>query len=622
VVKSKRVLVVAQAAFLLSISAILLPASAGAASAPTPGAPYVDGPGARFTIGGSWFLKPDPANVGLRQRYARTSNFSSWAPISVPNAFNAGDASEASYTGGVAWYATEFTRPKSPRGSRWILHFDSVSYKSTVWLNGRQLGGHSAGYVPFELGAGSIRGGVNRLIVRVDSRLSENSVPSQETRNDQLTGGWWNYGGILRSVILRRVGGLDIATVATRSSFKSTRGPARITVLARVRNYSSRKKLRVRLSGKFGGSAIRFRPTIMRRGATAELVGTAVVRKPKLWAPLSPKLYKVTVRGNGASYTQKAGIRKLIVNRSGAISLNGKKLRLRGVSFHEADDVVGGAWTPGVRAANLGLISKLGADVIRSHYPLSPEIMQWADENGVMVWVQAPVFRPRETQLKNKRYRRNAVTYTREMVIANRSHPSVLVWSLMNEAVPSGTTFLNTTISAQRSAVKKVDPGGLIGADYAGAPEDELQHPAYRKLDVLGINEYFGWYPGLLGSTLNMANLRPYLDYLHKAYAHQALFVTEFGAEANRNGSADELGTYEFQTNFMLAQMRILRDTPYLNGYFAWALKDYWVRPGWNGGNPDPSPPYSTKGLFDRYGNPKPAAAEVEREFKATPPFK
>ena len=175
----------------------------------------------------------------------------------------------------------------------------------------------------------------------------------------------------------------------------------------------------------------------------------------------------------------------------------------------------------------------------------------------------------------------------------------MLVWSLMNEAVPAGTTYINKLITAQKSAVTKLDPGGLVGADYAAAPEDELQHPAYRKLDVLGINEYFGWYPGLLGSTLDINKLDDYLDYLHQAYARQALFVTEFGAEANRSGSADEMGTFEFQTNFMLSQMRILRDVPYLNGYFAWALKDYAVRPEWGGGNPDPSPPYSKKGLFD-----------------------
>ncbi|MBK5231204.1 MAG: hypothetical protein JJE27_08550, partial [Thermoleophilia bacterium] len=366
----------------------------------------------------------------------------------------------------------------------------------------------------------------------------------------------------------------------------------------------------------------RFRPALLRRGASAELVGRATVRRPRLWQPLAPNLYRVTVQGGGAGYRLNAGIRRLNVNKQGALSLNGRKVRLRGISFHEADDRVGGAWTPAVRAANLALVRQLGANMIRSHYPLSSATMEWADRNGILVWVQAPVYRPRETQLKTKRYRRNAVEFTRQMVTANRSHPSVLVWSLMNEAVPSSTVYLNSVISAQKAVVSKLDPDGLVGADYAAAPEDELQHPAYRKLDVLGVNEYFGWYPGLLGSTLDINKLAPYLDYLHQAYARQALFVTEFGAEANRHGSADEMGSYEFQTNYMISQIRLLSGVPFLNGFFAWALKDYPVRPDWDGGNPDPSPPYSKKGLFDQNGNPKPAAAEVEREFKATPPFR
>lgn len=603
------------------LGGFLILAPSASADAPSAGAPFSYGQSGRYTVDGKWYVRSDPQNLGVRQRFPRTRNFSAWTEITVPHSFNAGDASENSYTGSIAWYATEFTLPRARRGSKWILQFNSVNYRATVYLNGRRIGRHVGGYVPFEVDAKTIRRGTNRLVIRVDSRLSETSIPSQELRNDQLTGGWWNYGGILREVVLRRVGGWDISSVATRTQFKRNRGPVKVTVLARVRYLGNRKRARVRLSGKYGGVRVRFRTATLRRGRTAQLVGRAVVRKPKLWEPLKPKLYRVTVRAPGTRHTHRAGIRRIIVNKSGSMSINGKKTRLRGISYHEADDKVGAAWTPAERTANQALVKKLGANMIRSHYPFSPQDMEWADRNGILVWSQAPVFRARENQLRQKRFRSNAVSYTKKMVLANRQHASVLVWSLMNEAVPSSTKYLNRTISAQRSAVKKLDTG-LIGADYAGAPEDEFQHPAYRKLDVLGINQYFGWYPGLLGSTLDMALLRPYLDYLERAYSRQALFVTEFGAEANRSGPADELGTYEFQTNFMVNQMRILRDTPQLNGFFAWALKDYWVRPEWSGGNPEPSPPYSKKGLFDQNGLPKPAAAEVEREFKATPPLR
>lgn len=596
-------------------------AQSARADAPTAGAPYSYGQSARFTVGGRWYVKGDGRNQGLRQGFQRTTNFADWAPITVPHSFNAGDASEASYTGSIAWYATEFTRPRSPRGSKWILQFNSVNYRANVYLNGRLLGTHSGGYVPFEIDAKTIRGGTNRLVIRVDSRLSETTIPSQEERNDQLTGGWWNYGGILREVVLRRVTNWDISTVSTRSRFKSNRGPVKVTVLARVRYMGSRKRARLRLTAKFGSVRVTFRPATFRRGGKAELVGTAVVRRPKLWAPMSPNLYRVRVAAPGVSHTHRAGIRRINVSKGGTLSINGKKTRLRGVSYHEADDTVGAAWRQSHRLANQGLINFLGARMIRSHYPLSPQDMEWADANGILVWVQAPVFRPRENQLRSGRFRKNAVAYTREMVMANRRHASVLVWSLMNEPVPAGTTNLNRVLSAQRAAAKSLDTN-LVGADYAAAPEDELQHPAYRKMDILGVNEYFGWYPGLLGSTLDINLLKPYLEYLHSAYPRQAMFVTEFGAEANRSGSADEMGTYEFQSKFMVDQMRILRDVSHLNGYFAWALKDYWVRPGWSGGNPEPSAPYSKKGLFDQNGLAKPAAEEVAREFKATPPFR
>ena len=607
---------------LLIASALILAAAAPAAhaDAPTAGAPWHNGQSARYTVGGQWYLLRDPRNVGLRQRFGRAKSFTTWERVSVPHSFNAGDMSEDSYTGSVAWYATEFTRPKSPRGAKWILNFASVNYRATVFLNGKQIGAHVGGYVPFELDASSIKGGVNRLVIRVDSRLTETSIPSQEVRNDQLTGGWWNYGGILREVVLRRVSSWDIQTVATRTKFRSNRRPVKVTVIARVRN-TGKRRARVQLRGRYGSAPIKFRRAVVRRGSRVDLIGSATVRKPKLWQPLSPNLYNVRVTAPGVTHRQRAGIRRLSVTRSGTMSLNGKKLRLRGISFHEADDKVGAAWTPAIRDSNLALITRLGANMIRSHYPLSPSVMEWADTNGILVWVQAPVFRPRETQLRSKRYRNNAAQFTREMIFWNRPHPSVLVWSLMNEPVPSGTTNLNRAITGQLKAGRKLD-NGLFGADYAGAPEDELQHPAYRKLNVLGINQYFGWYPGLLGSTLDLNLLRPYLDYLKRTYARQAMFITEFGAEANRSGPADELGTYEFQSKFMVDQMRILRETPYLNGFFAWALKDYWVRPGWTGGNPEPSAPYSKKGLFDQNGNPKPAAFEVEREFKATPPYR
>ncbi|MBJ7354491.1 MAG: hypothetical protein JHC98_06660 [Thermoleophilaceae bacterium] len=616
---------VALAAVLLS--ALLLALTAGSASAaysPKQGAPFNYGQSNRFTLSGQWFLKQDPSNIGLAAQYQKTTNFSGWNGISVPNAFNAGDASEASYIGSIAWYGTQFNRPPSPGGSNWILQFNSANMRASIYLNGRKIGSHVGGNIPFEVPASGMRSGVNTLVVRTDSRLTVSSVPSVEERSDQLTGGWWNFGGLLREVVLRRVGRYDISGLATRSYFTASKGKAkgaaRITVVATVKNYG--RKGRIQLRGRYGPSKIRFRRTLLRAKSTAQLIGTATVRKPKLWSPLSPKLYSVSVSAPGVTYNQKAGIRKFAVSSKGILRINGLETRLRGVSFHESDVVTGAAWSPAQRADNNALFKKLGVNMIRTHYPMAPQQMEWADKNGVFVWLQVQSFRPRNTQLRSPSYRKQVVQLTKEMVARYREYPSVLTYNLSNEAVPSDTKYLDALFVQQIKVAKQLDPLGLISADYASAPEDELQHPAYRRVDMLGINEYFGWYPGQLGSTLNVSGLRPYLDYLHRIYSHQALFITEFGAESNRHGSADELGTYEFQTNFFTAQLNILRNVPYLNGLFAWALRDYWVRPEWTGGNPDPSPPFSRKGLFEADGTPKPAEAVIEREFKSTPPFK
>lgn len=612
----------------LAAAALLLvpaPTPAGAATNLKKRAPFSYGQSNRYTLGGTWYLKRDLENQGLKKRWQKSTNFSSWQKVKLPNAFNAGDGSDLSYTGYTSWYATQFKRPAAPSGSNWLLQFNSASLRVRIYLNGRQVGSHTGGFIPFEVPASGMRAGTNTLVVRTDSKLTDSSVPSvDELGSTQVTGGWWNYGGLLREVVLRRVGKVDLSSVDTRSYFTAVKGrakgAARIKVLASVQNFGRRTRLRLR--GSYGGGAIRFRPTIVRARSRTVIVGTATVRSPKLWSPLDPKLYDLRVSAPGVSWRSKAGIRKLSVSGKGILSLNGLPVQLRGVSFHESDALTGSAWTPAQREANNQNFLKLGVNMIRTHYPVAPQQMEWADKHGVFVWVQVPTFRPRDAQLRSAAYRDTAVEYTREIVERYRGYASTITWSLSNEAVPSDTHYLDVMTRAQIAVAKRLDPQGLVSADYAAAPLDYRQQPAYRRLDILGVNEYFGWYPGQLGTTLSMSGLVPYLDYMRRTYAHQALFITEFGTEANRHGSADEYGTYEFQANFFQAQLRILRDVPYLNGLFAWALRDYWVRPRWVGGNPEPNSPWSRKGLFEADNTPKPAEAIVEREYKATPPFK
>jgi beta-glucuronidase len=131
------------------------------------------------------------------------------------------------------------------------------------------------------------------------------------------------------------------------------------------------------------------------------------------------------------------------------------------------------------------------------------------------------------------------------------------------------------------------------------------------------VNDYFGWYAGPQGSIADLNGLAPYLERLHDDYAHQALFVTEFGAEANRAGPATEKGTYAFQQGFLTYHLNVFATKPFINGALVWILRDFRVKPGYDGGNPRPDSPWNEKGLIDPTGARKPAFDTVKALFQA-----
>jgi len=109
---------------------------------PTSGALYQDGPSGRFLVAGTWYRRADPRDTGRRRGWQKAGSLGGWQQTTVPNAANAGDNSVRSYLGGVWWYRKDFEAPAADRTASWLLRFESVNYRATVWLNGRRIGGH------------------------------------------------------------------------------------------------------------------------------------------------------------------------------------------------------------------------------------------------------------------------------------------------------------------------------------------------------------------------------------------------------------------------------------------------------------------------------------------------
>jgi beta-glucuronidase len=212
------------------------------------------------------------------------------------------------------------------------------------------------------------------------------------------------------------------------------------------------------------------------------------------------------------------------------------------------------------------------------------------------------------------------LNYLAAAIRRDENHPSVIAWSIGNELPASPGRGQTAYIRAAVALAHRLDPTRPVALALSGYPTKNYI-PAYAPLDVLGINDYFGWYHGPFGQIVNQDALGQYLDRVHAKYPHKGIFVSEFGAEANRAGAASEKGTYDFQKLFLQTHLATYATRKWLNGAIVWALQDFKVRPGWLGGNPQPDPPWLRKGLVDQNGNEKPSYAVVRQTFRQTKPL-
>lgn len=605
---------------LLGLVSALVLAPAAHADKPTAGALYQDGPSDRYLLGGDWYRRADPRDRGRRLGWQRQESLAAWRQTTVPNAANAGDYSARSYLGGVWWYRKDFELPRASDAATWILRFESVNYRATIWLNGRPIGGHTGGYLPFEVIARHAKPtGTNQLVVRVDSRRAPHDVPNVAARG-RYVGGWWNYAGILREVYLRKVERLDFTNVFARPALSCPTCPASVTVQAIVGNYGG-AQANATLEGRIGPLKLTFTPGTIAGGGFRLFRSSVRIEQPRLWSPATPNLYRIALRLslNGHSvqtYTLHTGIRSIQVDGGGRLLLNGQLVSLRGASMHEDDPQRGAALGAPELRGNIDLLRDLGANMTRAHYPLHPLTLELADRYGILIWSEVPVYQLSDALFRRARVRHQALEMMRDLVNRDRSHPSVLVWSLGNEnTTKPGPSFTRYVTSAS-SLVRRLDPTRLVGLSFQGYPTVGPQK-LYAKLDALGVNDYFGWYPGPRGSLTDRTGLGPYLDRLHRDYPRQALFVTEFGAEANRSGPATEKGTYAFQQDFLAYHLNVYAARPFIAGALVWILRDFHVKPGYSGGNPKPDPPLNQKGLVDLAGARKPAFETVRQMFRA-----
>jgi beta-glucuronidase len=544
-----------------------------------------------------------------------------WSPVTIPNAYNAGDFSASSSDGYVGWYRRDFTLPSGAfvrdvpaSARRWIVRFDAVNYRASVWLNGHLIGSHVGQALPFELDLNRVRSGVNRLIVRVDNRLSSTDLPPGPGE------GWWDYGGILREVYLRAVRIADLSQVQVRPLLPCPTCAATIQEQAVVRNLTGSPQA-VRLHGDYGSAPLDFGTATVAPHAIWTAQAAVRIAHPRLWSIDDPQLYRATLsltdeRGQRlGGYVTDSGIRSITVTPGGRLALNGRVVSLRGVEVQEQNITTGGALNPAQIAQLIGWVRALGATVIRSGPP-SPELAELADRDGILIWSEIPVNQDVSNQyLDQPGWVARAHAVLADNILTNQNHPSVMLWSIGNE-LPTPVTAAETSYIAGAAALAhRLDPTRPVGMSVSDWPGVGCQR-AYSPLDVIGVNEYFGWFDAGGGATDDRDALSPFLDTVRACYPTKALFVSEFGFDANRNGPVEERGTYQFQSDSAAFHLHVFASKPWLSGAIYFLLQDAATFLGYSGGNPRPDAPFDQKGLVDLYGNLKPAFGIVASIYK------
>jgi beta-galactosidase/beta-glucuronidase len=356
------------------------------------------------------------------------------------------------------------------------------------------------------------------------------------------------------------------------------------------------------------------------------------VPAPVLWSPDAPNLYSAvfTLR-NGGRVVQRErrriGLRSVQV-KHGHLYLNNRRIQLRGASIHEDMPGSGAALTAADMDRIVADLKDLGANITRAHYLLNPGLLDRLDRAGIMVWNEAPIWQRDSSHGKNllarPRELARALLTVRRTVTEGRNHPSVLTHSVANELTftpdqhPATTRFLLTA----RAQAHEIDPTLPISVDIKGRPGFAEQF-TYHSFDMLGLNQYFGWYRWVDDFSL----LEPYIYELRDQYPRKAIVMTEFGAEGRpelADAPPDLKGGYPFQAFHAARTLDVVDRSPVLSGAIYWTLREFEIYPGWQGGAGRRPPEFEPntrhhKGLITYEGTHKPVFDVVRDRYRATP---
>jgi beta-glucuronidase len=455
------------------------------------------------------------------------------------------------YYEGSLWYERKFDFAPRP-DTRVFFHIGAANYRSKVWVNGKHICDHEGGFTPFDCEITDVvKAGSNSAVIEVDNTRIEDGVPTLNTD-------WWNYGGLTRDVSVVTVPAAfidDYELHLDRTDRKTVRGYVHVEHAATGATvHLTIPELNASVDARTDGSG------------RAEF--TLVPHNLQLWSPQTPKLYAIHLRTAADTLDDDIGFRT-VETKGTSILLNGKPIFLRGISIHaEAPYRTGRAYSEKDVTTLLGWAQEMGCNFVRlAHYPHDERMTRAADRMGLLVWSEIPDYWL--IQFDNPAVLAKAEQQLGEEIRRDRNKASIILWSVANETPnnPVRTKFLATMAARTR----ELDPTRLVTAALLVRGEGNtkiVDDPLGASLDVLGANEYIGWYEKTPEDAPKTA---------WKIGFDKPLIMSEFGggARAGLHGGDGDRWTEEYQADIYRNQIAMLKNMHQLAGMSPWVLMDF-----------------------------------------------
>ncbi len=510
-------------------------------------------------LNGIWKLTVDQYDVGLRDNWhlpkgqVRNGVQEPWdynpddgMEVTVPGCWNTVKP-EYFWFEGCGWYARRFRYIKEEQSERVFLHIGGANYDCKIFLNNEFIGNHLGGSTPFYV---ELTGKIleeNLIQVCVNNTRTSDRVPMKNTD-------WFNWGGLYRDIELIRVPEAYISSFQIHLVPDGTFRNIRAEIAVSGTSASKHAMLEIPELG------VREEISLTNGAGSAEISAS-----PELWAPENPKLYDMSVSYGPDTVTDRVGFREIRVEGTD-ILLNGNKIWLKGISVHEDDARLGKVSSEEDIRRRYAHAKEMGCNYLRlSHYPHHELAAKIADEEGLLLWEEIPVYWA--IDFANPATYADAENQLKELIFRDYNRVSVIIWAVGNENADTDERL--EFMSSLAKTAKAADGTRLVtAACLVNHAKNRIEDRLTDYLDIIGLNEYYGWYKTDFSQLIDLGiNSKP----------DKPVLFTEFGAGARsgHHGSISEKFTEEYAEHVYEQQIETIEKLDYVKGISPWILYDF-----------------------------------------------